>query len=853
MDAVIQNRWTKLNGEWDLDLLLPMFSYRPPGAFFMQKRFPGWNGYVDMVHRFDGGLRVPTGLFLVRREEMERQFDFTTTTKLQKVPFNMDKLTGFTRPYQEECTRAMVQATQASGGLVLAATASGKTMITGMFFKALLATGCFVVDELTLLYQTKKELERVMGECVGVIGDSTFAPARITVATVQTLAIHCKSLKFQAWSKKLGVVVVDECFPAGTAVTTDRGKLDIRTIVEKRLPVRVWSKDLETGKYEWQPVIRWIKLSCYTKMVTIHYDGGQLTCTANHLIWTTQYGYIRADSIRPGTRIETIPLPKMPEVVSGLPFIVRTKKVLFQDVCQRTAFCNKDVREVPQGIQISEERRKSSAASPVLWYPMQVKMGGLSATRSEKAIGCYTQNSSIESWKEITEKRRANAATQPYAQSEMGQKSGADEETQWNTTSVDGYSRRKRQTVTDSTNKVITSPRSKLVCRICNSIRWSFSRVPNLLQGRPGISNEAASSRSRRTRPFQTIFQEQGFEENTKAKFVKVDCVTVHERTDCSKSVYGTKENPDYVYCLEVEKNHNFYADGVLVSNCHTMLRWLEKSKNRAIIDQLKPLAVIGLTATLNLNKQDVAMRAYALAGPVCYEYKYAKGREEGYLTKGNVVQVCIPTAVTDSNDPMEDYRTQAVENYELNAAACDLVEEGSKRGFGVILLTDSISQLHQLSDMLQHVRHSLVHGAIPVLERQKHIRMFEAGKLNVLLASKVFKKGIDLPSADCLIDTANRKSPEDAIQKFGRGARLAKGKRFFLYFDLSIIGTRTQPDKHGKVHPGRLTTASSARKRSFLREGIDVLVATWVQDRDAAQRLFTAVLKTEESERKSA
>jgi superfamily II DNA or RNA helicase len=96
------------------------------------------------------------------------------------------------------------------GGLIINATGTGKTRIAGMYFQRLEGYGVFIVDELTLLDQARKELSKFLGEKVGIIGDMKFKPRRITVATIQTLHKHRYDKGYDKWRRQLEVIFIDE-------------------------------------------------------------------------------------------------------------------------------------------------------------------------------------------------------------------------------------------------------------------------------------------------------------------------------------------------------------------------------------------------------------------------------------------------------------------------------------------------------------------------------------------------------------------------------------------------------------------------------------------------------------------
>ena len=70
--------------------------------------------------------------------------------------------------------------------------------------------------------------------------------------------------------------------------------------------------------------------------------------------------------------------------------------------------------------------------------------------------------------------------------------------------------------------------------------------------------------------------------------------------------------------------------------------------RNFKTVEKIQPKAVFGLTATLELRKKPVRVRAYAICGPVLYEYPLAKGMEENVLSKGVIVRVLYKNPIED-------------------------------------------------------------------------------------------------------------------------------------------------------------------------------------------------------------
>jgi len=216
--------------------------------------------------------------------------------------------------------------------------------------------------------------------------------------------------------------------------------------------------------------------------------------------------------------------------------------------------------------------------------------------------------------------------------------------------------------------------------------------------------------------------------------------------------------------------------------------------RNFAIVEATAPPAVFGLTATLELQKKHIRTKAYALTGPVCYEYPLTQGQEEGHLSQGVVVQVLKPTFNTteyDSHQFAQAYTDIIVNNPRRNTLICRLAREAVKHKMFPTIVVERIKHLQKLSDMLEDIPHRVVCGKKTVEERLSAKRKFEQGKVKVLLVNKVFQKGIDIKRLDVIIDGGAMKGKNRAIQVFGRGIRLCEGKAGLLYFDIGDTENR--------------------------------------------------------------
>lgn len=204
----LTNRYAEFKAPYPEELK-ECFSYAKPGAYFNPYYRNNPSQYRYHFLKYD---RVPSGLFLALKDEIEKDWDvrFVIDYQREKIKFEeWEEEEESDRKYQNECVLAMRKASKV-GGIVLAATGTGKTYIAAKYFHGMHGAAVFIVDELGLLDQARQEISSVLGESVGYIGNMKFKPARITVATVQTLQRHRKDPKFKSWLQSLKVVIIDE-------------------------------------------------------------------------------------------------------------------------------------------------------------------------------------------------------------------------------------------------------------------------------------------------------------------------------------------------------------------------------------------------------------------------------------------------------------------------------------------------------------------------------------------------------------------------------------------------------------------------------------------------------------------
>jgi phage recombination protein Bet len=118
--------------------------------------------------------------------------------------------------------------------------------------------------------------------------------------------------------------MLEKCLPGRTRIHTDQGTMRIADIVDKRLPVKVRSIDLQTGRECWQSVVNWWRNGPTAEWVRIWAPSGirgdkPLRLTPNHPIWTPT-GWYPAGDLKPGDLVAVaspVLSPEQEQVILG--------------------------------------------------------------------------------------------------------------------------------------------------------------------------------------------------------------------------------------------------------------------------------------------------------------------------------------------------------------------------------------------------------------------------------------------------------------------------------------------------------------------------------------------------------
>lgn len=238
----LSNRTAFLTSRYPYDVLVKHWSYTPDSFVHMLRLRPWYKKCKecgkypntktnrkkhndkdhDYVPIWDGRRKflkqdmVPAGLFLATYKEIEKKEKIRFKILDRKEYPYQKRWTEWLESegkykFQNDCVeQAYDKISKGEGGLILNATGSGKTRIAAMIASRFSCEILFVVDQLTLLRQAREEISKHLKEKVGYVGESKFILERVTVATIQTLALHINDMKFLRWFRRVKIEIIDE-------------------------------------------------------------------------------------------------------------------------------------------------------------------------------------------------------------------------------------------------------------------------------------------------------------------------------------------------------------------------------------------------------------------------------------------------------------------------------------------------------------------------------------------------------------------------------------------------------------------------------------------------------------------
>jgi len=643
-------------------------------------------------------------------------------------------MTYILRPYQEEAVSKAVEffhGKSKHNAIEVLPTGSGKSLIIANIAKDLNAP--------TLIFQPSKEiLEQNYLKLLSYghnasIYSASVGQKKISNTTFATIGSISNKPKLLEDFKH---IIVDECFIAGT-------KIDSKKIENIKVGDYVNSFNHRINAIEKKRVISVFKRTHTGKLQLTKLLNGSIISTFSHPFYVKGVGYVQANKLKKG-----------------------------------------DVLYAKRNLQ------KKNELSPSKLHNMWDR------NNKSKSLASLPPQ---KNWADILFFRMWAKIYRPFifrknAQKKSDVKSGNKKESSQNikkNRAQTANSRRQRKGNDCTSKTFIGATWGRVVPRISHSHETKKRiGISLLLQNRYSESNKNDWDRGRWWMSLFSFCTKKRQEKSRAITEVGVEDVSILEQRNNRGYQQGVT-----VYNLEVEGNNNYFAEDVLVHNCH-----LINAKNgmyKQLFDNLEKVKILGLTATPYRLTTDgwggSILKFLTRTRPrvfkeVIYYVQNGQLFNEGYLAKLEYTYVDgFDRSKLKINSTGADYTDRSVQEYYnkygFKEKLVETVDKTLNQRKNCLVFTRFISESEYVA---KHVHDCVVVTAkTPKKERALIVKNFKKGDIKAVCNVGVLSTGFDHPKLESVVLARPTMSLALYYQMIGRGMRPHEDKDCTFIIDM--------------------------------------------------------------------
>lgn len=459
----------------------------------------------------------------------------------------------------------------------------------------------------------------------------------------------------QIINSKFDLVVLDECFTYDTKIMTEFGEKNIGDIVENGMEVKILTYNHKEKKLEYKNINRWIRKNKDTIYKIKLNNGLFIECTDNHKFYVNNKGYVRAKELT--TTDDLYMLSKTTHKETDL----EEGGILFEEL---------RVDNKEQNITTETKRIEVSQKLPGMWKFDEFH--NRDEDERENVLFCKMfGHSKIKQFRGKKEKKRNNRKEwgmvkgyekNPRRKPSYGKIvfSKNEEKQSYEKLRKQRKNEKKinRENILIQRRKWKNNPTTR---NYFQSVRgWVGNGISNFNLRRKNIIQKFTPilQSGYRKSDFENLYRNRweisqnkkmeifGFKEREGIEFVRVESIEILERGSYDESTNVYSKNTR-VYDLEIEDNHNYFANSILVSNCH-YIKNTQAQRTKLINNFVKNVERLWLlTGTpitsrpidyynlLSLVESPVAQNWMAYVIRFCEGYQFRAGQRKVWNVNG--------------------------------------------------------------------------------------------------------------------------------------------------------------------------------------------------------------------------
>ncbi len=700
-------------------------------------------------NKFRGRVSMPKGYYykliaLLKKHKIEKQIlDNQSIASLLPVNFK-GKL-------ERDQLRAGMLIKKKDYGVFRSSTGSGKT-ITALWVIAERGVATLIlVHTRELLYQWRDKIKQFLDYEAGLVGNGHREYKPITVAIKN-------SLIESPIEREFGMLIVDECFASGTLI-------DGKPIERIKVGDSVYSYNHKENRVEKKKVLKVFKNKPSSLCTVKIKNKKPIICTEGHPFYTQKRKYLTSKELNSniGNTVLSIDyhLLKLRRIKNAKN---RNDKVLH--LWRRGKMSRKRSLEK----LTSKSKRRDSLLFRGVYQ------------NSPKE---FTQKI-CKVFKKIQQKvcLRKNEEIQSYVQEKKHRKDEINKTSKWDFKYLDWQTWREWSIHTTSNiiSCCIRMGNGSSNKNRKQTKRWQW--LSYMLQSRHRKQKTKNSYRNRRQATQGKKSKSTRPEKRKETNWDEVENIKIHKRG--SDGTFGEVCKDGYVYNIEVKDNNNYFANGVLVHNCHHA----PAETFAEVIGQTNTKYLLGLTATTK-RSDGLDKLIYYYMGDLVHSIEAERLEKLGRIIKPElrVIQtnfsyyiksVYQRPAMIQSLTKDKDRNTLIT--YHVNK------QLDTYKGVALII-SDRKSHCETLQELLldNQIKAEILMSSVSAKQRREVVERLQAGESEALVAtSQLIGEGFDLPSLSSIFLTMPIKFDGRLQQYIGRIVRVAEGKTKAIIYDFS-------------------------------------------------------------------
>lgn len=221
-------------------------------------------------------------------------------------------------------------------------------------------------------------------------------------------------------------------------------------------------------------------------------------------------------------------------------------------------------------------------------------------------------------------------------------------------------------------------------------------------------------------------------------------------------------------------------VDGVIVDEAHQA----PAATFAKVLQAVPAFWRAGMTANAFDRSDEKSSTMVGLLGPVVYAIDDAELAARGVVAHGRVRMVEFEQVDAFWGSYPKAYEIQVVNSRARNELIVDLALKAEKPAL-VFFKRAAHGKNLQREFARRGISVPVVAGNATIPQRKRMIARMNAGEQEIVLSSKVFNVGVDIPFLRSAVIAAGEKSAIETLQRLGRAMRKAEGKNVFWVWDI--------------------------------------------------------------------